>query len=92
MKVRYVGKSYGVDSMTDGKVYEVLEVDEITGGLRIVDDSGEDYLYHPKAPKPNGAKEAYGRYEIVEDDASGSLRKAIYGWNRATNETTCPCR
>ena len=51
MKVRYVGKSYGVDSMTDGKVYEVLEVDEITGGLRIVDDSGEDYLYHPKSAK-----------------------------------------
>ena len=28
MKVRYVGQSFGVDSMTDGKVYEVLEVDE----------------------------------------------------------------
>ena len=79
MKVRYVGKSYGIDSMTDGKTYDVLEVDEITGGLRIVDDSGEDYLYHPKAPKPNGAKEAYGHYEIVEDDAMGSLKKAIYG-------------
>ena len=92
MNVRYVGKSYGVDSMTDGKVYEVLEVDEITGGLRIVDDSGEDYLYHPKAPKPNGAKEAYGRYEIVEDDASGSLRKAICEWNRAANETVRPCK
>ena len=79
MKVRYVGKSYGIDSMTDGKTYDVLEVDEITGGLRIVDDSGEDYLYHPKAPQPNGAKEAYGHYEIVEDDATGSLKKAIYG-------------
>ena len=79
MKVRYVGKSYSIDSMTDGKTYDVLEVDEITGGLRIVDDSGEDYLYHPKAPKPNGAKEAYGHYEIVEDDAMGSLKKAIYG-------------
>lgn len=79
MKVKYVGKSYGVDSMTDGKVYEVLNVDEITGGLRIVDDSGEDYLYHPKSPKPNGAKEAYGRFEIVEDDGNESLRKAIYG-------------
>ena len=79
MKVRYVGKSYGIDSMTDGKTYDVLEVDEITGGLRIVDDSGEDYLYHPKAPKPNGAKEAYGHYEIVEDDATGSFKKAIYG-------------
>ncbi len=79
MKVRYVGKSYGVDSMTNGKVYDVLEVDQVVGALRIVDDSDEDYLYHPKSPKPNGAKEAYGRFEIVEDDESGSLRKAIYG-------------
>ena len=92
MKVRYVGKSYGVDSMTDGKVYEVLEVDTMVGAHRIVDDSGEDYLYHPKEPKPNGAKEAYGRYEIVEDDASGSLRKAIFGWDHAINETIRPCK
>lgn len=78
MKVKYVGKSFGIDSMTDGKIYEVLEVDEVSGALRIVDDSDEDYLYHPKSPKPNGAKEAYGRFEIVEDDENGSLRKAIY--------------
>ena len=44
MKVRYVGKSYGVDSMTNGKVYEVLEVDRLVGALRIIDDSDEDYL------------------------------------------------
>lgn len=79
MKVRYVGKSYGVDSMTDGKVYEVLEVDALTGALRIVDDSGEDYLYHPRSPKPNGAKEAYGHFEIIEDDENNSLYKAIKG-------------
>lgn len=78
MKVRYIGKSYGIDSMTNGKIYEVLEVDGLTGALRIVDDSGEDYLYHPKEPKPNGAREAYGRFEIVEDDENGSLKKAIY--------------
>ena len=79
MKVRYVGKSYGVDSMTNGKVYDVLEVDQVVGALRIVDDSVVDYLYHPMSHKPNGAKEAYGLFEIVEDDESGSLRKAIYG-------------
>ena len=79
MKVRYVGRSFGVDSMTNGKVYEVLEVDKLTGGIRVVDDSGEDYLYHPMSPKPNGAKYAYGHYEIVEDDQNGSLQKAIYG-------------
>lgn len=77
MRVKYIGKSFGVDSLTDGKTYEVLEVDKLTGALRIVDDSDEDYLYHPKEPKPNGEKEAYGRFEILEDDKDGSLRKAI---------------
>lgn len=79
MRVKYVGKSYGVDSMTNGKEYEVLEVDQLIGALRIVDDSEEDYLYSPKSPRPNGAKEAYGHFEIVEDDENGSLAKAIYG-------------
>lgn len=79
MKVRYIGRSFGVDSLTDGKEYTVLAVDELTGAFRLIDDSDEDYLYHPKCPKPNGAKEAYGRFEIVEDDSKGSLKKAIYG-------------
>jgi hypothetical protein len=79
LKVKYIGESFGVDSMTDGKEYDVLEVDGLTGALRIVDNSGEDYLYHPKSPKPNGAKRAYGRYEIIEDDENGSLKRAIYG-------------
>lgn len=80
MKVRYIGKSFGVDSLTDGKVYEVLEVDEFLGALRIVDDSGyeEGYLYHPQSPKPNGCEEAMGRFEIVEDDENRSLYRMIY--------------
>ena len=47
MKVRYVGVSFGADSLTDGKIYDVVELDEFSGGLRVVDDSGEDYLYSP---------------------------------------------
>lgn len=79
MKVRYVGKSFGVDSLTNGRIYDVLEVDSLSGGLRIVDDSGEDYLYHPQKPKPLSAQEAYGRFEIVEDDEDESLAKVIRG-------------
>ena len=30
---------------------EVVEVDELTGALRIIDESGEDYLYSPTRPK-----------------------------------------
>lgn len=77
MKVRYVGRSFGIDGMTDGKVYDVIEVDRLSGLLRIVDDSGEDYLYSPTAPKPMAAKTPYGKYEIVEDDENESLKKAI---------------
>lgn len=79
MKVRYVGKSFGIDGLTNGKVYEVLELDELTGALRIVDDSDEDYLYDPRSPKPFFVEGEYGRFEIVEDDSVGTLRRAILG-------------
>ena len=78
MKVKYAGESFGVDGLTDGRIYEVLEIDSLTGMLRIVDDSGEDYLYSPKAPRPILEKRPYGRFEIVEDDALGTL-KAVVG-------------
>lgn len=78
MKVRYVGKSFGVDGLSDGKVYEVLEIDDDSGALRIVDDSGEDYLYSPAHPKPLASNHPGGRFEVIEDDEKGSLRKAIY--------------
>ena len=77
MKVKYEGKSFGVDGLTDGKTYEVIGVNELIGALRVVDDSGEDYLYHPTQPKPLCAKEPYGTFEIVEDDEKGTLAKAM---------------
>lgn len=82
MKVRYVGRSFGVDGLTNGKIYTVLCVDEITGWLRIIDDSDEDYLYFPKCPRPLTDTEAYGHFEIVEDDEEGSLNQAINGAKR----------
>ena len=77
MKVKYIGKSFGVDSLTNGKIYDVIEVDELTGAFRLVDDSDEDYLYHPTSPKPNGVKEAYGHFEIIEDDERQSLKSNL---------------
>lgn len=41
MKVKYTKKSNV--SLTNGKVYEVLSVE--MGSYRIVDDTGEDYLF-----------------------------------------------
>lgn len=77
MKVRYVGKSFGVDSLTNGKVYECLEVEPVMGLLRIIDDSEEDYLYSSTNPAPLDRSSPGGRWEIVEDDENGSLAKAI---------------
>ena len=39
-KVKYVGKSFGVESLTNGKIYDVLAID--LPFIRIIDDSGED--------------------------------------------------
>ena len=54
MKVRYIGKSDEFYCI-NGKVYEMLG--EVSGGMwRIVDESGEDYLYDPSV------------FEVVEED------------------------
>jgi hypothetical protein len=36
---------FSSDDLTVGRLYEVLEETDSQGMLRIVDDSGEDYLY-----------------------------------------------
>jgi hypothetical protein len=45
MKVRYLGKTEFL-VLTNNKVYDVISVEK--GWYRVVDDSGEDYLYPPK--------------------------------------------
>ncbi len=45
MKVRYLGKTEFL-VLTNGKIYEVIS--EERGYYRIIDDSGEDYLYPPQ--------------------------------------------
>lgn len=80
MRVKYIGVSFGVDSLTNQREYEVLEYDSEIGALRIIDDSGEDYLYSPVNPRPLAVPEhPGGRFEIVEDDEQGTLYNAIYG-------------
>ena len=55
MKVRYRGKTEFL-VLTRDKIYTVLGVEK--GWYRLVDDSGEDYLYSPE------------NFEIVEESAS----------------------
>jgi hypothetical protein len=48
-RVKYIGKSFGVDSLTNNKIYDVLSVESLF--IKIIDDSEEDYLY--SLPKPS---------------------------------------
>ena len=64
MKLRYVGESFGVDSLTNGKVYEATEENEMM--YRVVDDSGEDYLYSKSEPAPLDGSPLGGKWETIE--------------------------
>ena len=92
MKVKYTGPTIGLNYLVDGEIYEVVEVDKVTGAFRIMDgDSQDDFnvydepdwkpgaLYSPVRPKNLCGEYEGGRFEIVEDDEAGSLKKAIYG-------------
>lgn len=74
MKVRYVGESFGVDSLTGGKIYECIGIEDYM--LRIIDDSGEDYLYSAYNPAPLDGSSEGGKWEIVEDE-NGLLSKVV---------------
>lgn len=52
MKVKFKGKTKFL-ILTNGKIYDVIAVEK--DWYRIVDDSGEDYLYPPE------------QFEIIED-------------------------
>ena len=63
MKIKYIGPSFGVDSLTNGKIYDATEED---GMYRVIDDSGEDYLYSKENPAPLDGSSPGGKWEIVE--------------------------
>ncbi len=68
MKLLYRGESFGVDSLTDGKIYDAeLEDDDY---YRVTDDSGEDYLYSKTNPAPLDGSSPGGRWGIINDDGT----------------------
>lgn len=73
-KVEYVGESFGVDSLTDGNAYDVVK--DVNGTIKIVDDSGEDYLYDLRNPKPLNGSSSGGKFIII-DDPNEELTKYI---------------
>ena len=66
MKLKYIGDSFGAASLTNGKTYEA-SLDE-SGMYRVIDDSGEDYLYSATNPAPLDRSSPGGRWEILEND------------------------
>ena len=77
MKVKYIGPDIGIDGLVDGGIYDVLGVDELTGYLYVIDESGEDYLYHPQKPQSIAGEYKGGIFEIMEDDEQGTLYTTI---------------
>ena len=65
MKLRYIGESFGIDSLTYGKIYDAEVENE--GMYRVIDDSGEDYLYSKVNPAPLDGSSPGGRWEIIEN-------------------------
>ena len=45
MKIKYCGETSPLE-LTKGRIYDVIAIEK--GWYRIVDDSGEDYLYPPQ--------------------------------------------
>lgn len=64
MKIKYIGESFGVDSLTNGKIYEASIENEWM--YRVIDDSGEGYLYSKTNPSPLDGSSKGGVWEIVE--------------------------
>ncbi|MBQ3195611.1 MAG: hypothetical protein IJB65_03995 [Clostridia bacterium] len=64
MKLKYIGPSFGVDSLTNGKVYEAVFDN---GMYRVIDDSGEDYLYSVDNPAPLDGSSPGGKWVIIEE-------------------------
>ena len=66
LRLKYIGESFGVDSLTNGKIYEAW-VDSDSGMYRVIDDSEEDYLYDIKNPAPLDGSSPGGIWVDVTD-------------------------
>lgn len=64
MRIKYIGESFGIDGLTNGKVYEAT--DENAGMYRVIDDSGEDYLYSKTNPAPLDGNSVGGVWVVVD--------------------------
>lgn len=73
-RVKYIGESFGVDSLTNKKEYDIVKDSE--GDLKVVDDSNEDYLYNLRNPRPLNGDSKGGKFIIIKD-YTGELKLSI---------------
>lgn len=98
MRLKYIGESFGVDSLTNGKIY-IATVSDV-GYYRVFDDSGEDYMYFSDNPRPPDGSSKGGRWEIIEGmnererELDDKLKKALTPdeRNALLDETIKICR
>lgn len=76
-KLKYVGETFGVDGLTDGAIYDVVK--DKYGGLKVVDDSGEDYIYDFENPRPADNSSKGGVFFIIDDPQE--ILKNLIGFN-----------
>ena len=74
MKVMYIGDNIGIDGLTNNQIYTCINIEG--DYLRILDDSGGDYLYPINNPASLHNKN--GKWQIITDDAVGTLNSLIY--------------
>lgn len=67
LRLKYLGESFGAASLTDGKVYEGWADPDISGMYRVIDDSGEDYLYSMDNPAPLDGSSKGGKWKILDN-------------------------
>lgn len=63
MKIKYIGETFGIGCLTDQKIYTATNE---KFGYRVIDDSGEGYLYSKDNPAPLDGSSKGGKWEIVE--------------------------
>lgn len=65
MKAKYIGETfYRGLGLTNGKTYKILN--EQGSFYRVIDDTGEDYLYSKTNPAPLDGSSKGGKWEIIK--------------------------
>ena len=81
MILKFIGPGFYVVGLTNGRTYECLGVEGAY--FRVVDDSGEDYLYQITNPGPLNDPEWPAKWEVISDSPDRRLEAAIMKYEAA---------